>query len=177
MIRPTHVFLSICALALSAQTAFAWGTAYDPNCTGFAADSFGRGLESAFNDGRNFRPHVWNTDSCYTLGYAWGKSAQAHAGDRDGCFSDYKEGLESAHTSGSITAGTSCFDAGYSAGQSDRTVGARDGDPSIVGQACVDAYKKGVADFKAQTDESYDVEGLDNQACYHQGWWESPYIR
>ena len=136
-----------------------------PACAqGYHADSAGRGIEAGFK-GEDLRPSI-NDDYCYQLGIDEGKSI---IGSDSFCLSDFTNGLaEGLHAS--AQAGSSCFGKGYLAGLADLHIGAREGNATLVGQACVEEYVKGTADKKSAAGGDPQATGREAD-CYWAGFY------
>lgn len=136
-----------------------------PACAqGYHADSAGRGIEAGFKN-EDLRPLI-NDDYCYQLGVDEGKSIVS---SDPSCSSDFTNGLaEGLHAS--AQAGSACFDKGYLAGLANLHIGAREGNATLVGQACVDAYAKGSVDKKSEGGGETSATGREAD-CYWAGFY------
>lgn len=142
----------------------AWSRVLPACAQGYHADSTGRGIEAGFK-GEDLRPLI-NDDYCYQLGVDEGKSS---VGSDPSCASDFTNGLaEGLHAS--AQAGSGCFDKGYLAGVADLHIGAREGNVTLVGQACVDAYAKGTVDKKSDGGGETQATGREAD-CYWAGFY------
>jgi len=137
-------------------------------------DSYERGIRSAFSNNANLRPGL-NDEGCYQAGVSQGPLARV-AGDH-GCDDNFSIGHADGLNQAQRNSGGNCYALGYDAGRADLDIGAREADAPLVGGACVQAYRKGHADYIAgKTSESTDFNAPRALYCYNLGLYEAPYF-
>lgn len=134
------------------------------------ADSYGRGIESAFT-GEDLRIR-YNDESCYQLGFEAAQEAIRVEG-RVGCKEDFELGRPEGFAASAMSTGDQCYSLGHMAGKSALGAGAREGKKEVVGAKCVDAYKKGRSDGRSSQAPSSDTTFQPELFCYQLGHFEA----
>ena len=132
----------------------------------YHADSSGRGIEAGFK-GQDLRPTI-NDESCYQQGVAEGMLLPK---EDSICQQDFEAGKENGLQANLLTLGTSCSTKGYIAGQALLHVGAREANSTLVGQNCIDEYKRGVTDGNNNNVPTTSDDHLAAE-CYMTGFYD-----
>jgi len=153
---------------LGATTALA-DDPYLPQCaSSYHSDSFGRGIEAVILGG-NHRAKL-SDEGCYALGADFARQQLANNGG-DGndweCKESFNDGRKEGLEASSESSGVPCYGLGYSAGRADLDIAARQGDASVAGQDCVDAYKQGGGGSSPGFESKV-------SSCYSLGFFEGP---
>ncbi|HXN55004.1 MAG TPA: hypothetical protein VN874_01950 [Myxococcales bacterium] len=173
--RTPLLLAAAAAVALVMISLPARADSFSPCGDGYHWDSYERGIRSAFSSNdADLRPGL-NDEACYQAGLGDGPLVSASGDSRcgDNFSSGHADGLNQAQGRSSGT----CYDLGYDAGRADLDIGAREANAPLVGDSCVQAYRKGHADYLAGM--SSDSTGLNEpQAlyCYNLGLYEAPLL-
>src|SRR5258708_4931361 len=138
--RIRRLLASATVLALVAIAYPAHAQLFAPCGDTYFRDSYERGIKSAFSNNANLRPGL-NDEGCYQAGLSDGLRVKA-AGDSS-CGESFSRGRADGLKQAQRQSGRSCYVSGYDVGRADLNIGAREADASIVGDPCVQAYRKG----------------------------------
>ena len=113
----------------------------------------------------------YRDDRCFQLGVEYGERlAEEFADERRDCDATYEDGIGQGLEAGVqvIRDPSACSNAGYSVGRSLLSIHARDGRADLVGQECVDQYRRGLKDGRENRAPNLTLDNKLN-ACYMTG--------
>jgi hypothetical protein len=130
-------------------------------------DSAGRGIEAGFKN-QNLRPAIVD-ENCYQQGVAEGSLLPT---SETSCKQDFEAGKANGLQANSTSLGTTCSSKGYIAGVALLHIAAREGQASLVGQICVDEYRRGLSDGNANRVAETGTDNIERE-CYFTGFYDA----